>query len=160
MNRLGDDPGANPIGLGEDMTPRIVAGLLLGKTAITSIQTGTNGDIRFFLPLRPAKVSRADLLRMDMSRSNSLANFLGEFLVRRNPGRFETFVLRDDYAQQVKRCRHEHFGMWFEEPGGIRFQFHLSFLNQIFNDDISRLLGQESGENHGQDGTQRGSNYR
>ena len=81
----GDDPGVKPIGLGEDTTPRIVAGLLLGKTSITSIQVGTNGDIRFILPLRPAKVSRADLLSMSMCRSNSLANFLGEFLIRRNP---------------------------------------------------------------------------
>src|ERR1017187_5612081 len=90
----GDDLGAKPMEPGTDTTPRIVSNLLLGKTVVTSIQIGTNGDIRFFLPLRPAKVSRADLLSMDMARSNSLANFLGEFLVRRNPGRFETFVLR------------------------------------------------------------------
>ena len=134
--------------LGTDTTPRIVSNLLLGKTVITSIQVGTNGDIRFFLPLRPVKVSREDLLSMDMSRSNSLANFLGEFLVRRNPRRFETFVLRDDFPQQVKRCRHEHFGMWFEEPAGIRFQFHVSLLNRLFNDDMNMLLGQESVQNH------------
>ena len=90
---------------------------------------------------------------MGMSRSNSLANFLGEFLIRRNPGRFETFVLQDDYAQQVKRCRHENFGMWFEEPAGIRFQFHVSLLNQIFNDDLSTLIGQDSIQNHRGGGT-------
>jgi hypothetical protein len=149
----GDDPGAKPMEPGTDTTPRIVSNLLLGKTVITSIQVGINGDIRFFLPLRPAKVSRADLLSMDMARSNSLANFLGEFLVRRNPGRFEPFVLRDDFPQQVKRCRHEHFGMWFEEPAGIRFQFHVSFLNRIFNDDLNILLGQESAQDHSLDGT-------
>lgn len=148
----GDDPGVKPMEPGTDTTPRIVSNLLLGKTVITSIQT-TNGDVRFFLPLRSAKVSREDLLSMSMCRSNSLANFLGEFLVRRNPGRFEPFVLRDDFPQQVKRCRHEHFGMWFEEPAGIRFQFHASFLNRIFNDDMNILLGQESVQTHGQDGT-------
>jgi hypothetical protein len=152
MNRLGDNPGVKPMEPGTDTTPRIVSNLLLGKTVITSIQA-TNGDIRFFLPLRAAKVSREDLLSMGMSRSNSLANFLGEFLIRRNPGRFETFVLQDDYAQQVKRCRHENFGMWFEEPAGIRFQFHVSLLNQIFNHDLNMLLGQESVHNHGYDGT-------
>ena len=138
---------------GTDTTPRIVSNLVLGKTAVTSIQVGTNGDIRFILPLRPAKVSRESLLSMSMCRSNSLANFLGEFLVRRNPGRFEAFVLRDDFPQQVKRCRHENFGMWFEEAAGIRFQFHVSLLNQIFNDDINVLLGHGSVQNHGQDGT-------
>jgi hypothetical protein len=143
----GDDPGAEPMKPGEDTTPRIVSNLLLGKTVVTSIQA-TNGDIRFILPLRPAKVSRADLLSMDMARSNALANFLGEFLIRRNPRRFETFVLRDNFPQQVKRCRHEHFGMWFEEPAGIRFQFHVSLLNRIFNDDINVLLGHESVQNH------------
>jgi hypothetical protein len=143
----GDDPGAKPMKPADDPTPRIIANLLLGKTAVTSIQA-TNGDIRFFLPLRPAKVSRADLLSMSMCRSNSLANFLGEFLIRRNPGRFEPFVLRAAYDQQVKRCKHEHFGMWFEEPGGIRFQFHVSLLNRIFNDDLNMLLGHESVQNH------------
>jgi hypothetical protein len=148
----GDDPGAKPMEPGSVTTPRIVAGLLLGKTVVTSIQA-TNGDIRFVLPLRAAKVSRADLLSMSMCRSNSLANFLGEFLIRRNPGRFEPFVLRDDFPQQVKRCRHENFGMWFEEAAGIRFQFHVSLLHQVFNDDLKTLLGSESVQTHGQDGT-------
>jgi hypothetical protein len=88
MNRLGDDSKANPLEPVDDTTPRIVAALLLGKTDITSIQTG-NGDVRFILPLRPAKVSRADLLKMDMAPSNALANFRsGDCHIFRNKGFF------------------------------------------------------------------------
>lgn len=145
MSGRGDNSGAVSSG-GMNNTAKIVATLLRSKATIFAVEMNTSGDVRFAVPLYPLKINQEQLLKMPMSKSNGLANFVGEFLVRKHPDRFEALMLRSDFNCQVRRSQHGNFGMWFE-PTFLRFQFHISLLNQIFNSDMEVMLTHESVEN-------------
>ncbi len=145
MSRTGDNDGAQTVGV-IDPTARIVAGLIRSRAEPFISSINQNGDVRFALPIRPSKITRADLLAMPMVRTNSFVDFIGEYLVRKHFGRFETVILRPDYKRLVKSCQHLHFGFWFDD-GALSFQFHASFLHQLFNRELKEVLIHESVEN-------------
>src|ERR1017187_2519667 len=105
MSRIGDNDQAQPIGDSAD-TARVVVALLRARARIVGVQINDSGDVKFLLPLAPARITRADLLQMSMAKANSLANFIGEYFVRKYPEQFEPLVIRQDYNQQVRRCLH------------------------------------------------------
>src|SRR5271168_341458 len=146
MSRLGNDSGAQRVGSIHDSTPRVVAGLLRSRAEPLISSVSEIGDVRFAIPIRPSRITRADLLTMPMVRTYAFVDFLGEYLVRRHFRFFEPVILRGDYERMVKTSQHQHFGFWFND-GALIFQCHASVLNRIFNQELKGMLTHETVEN-------------
>jgi len=104
------------------------------------------GDIFFFLPIRQIGMVKNDLtVHSLLIRTRFFTDFVGELLIRYNIDDFVRYMTEsvdpNQYLSMVSRTRHGGFGLFIlEEDEALRFQFHISFLQQILSEDVNQMI--------------------
>jgi hypothetical protein len=113
-----------------------------------------DGDVVFIMKLKDLGLLKTDLENQFM-RTRFLVNFLGEFVVRDNLAIFATILTGlppTEYEKIITNSRHTDFGMVFDRLGGIiKFQMHISLVEQIMTEDVGRILINASGDDEDSD---------
>lgn len=77
-------------------------------------------------------------------KTKFFANFVGELLVRQNMEKFVNLLVKIDalnYDKSVCGYNHKNFGMSVcEQAGTLKFQFHMSLIQDILTEDINSLV--------------------
>ena len=106
------------------------------------------GFILFYAQIRNLGISKGELAAgspATIIRTRFFTDFVGELLIRNNIDEFVRHMAEqanpDQYLMLVSKTRHDHFGACIlEEEEAIRFQFHISLLQQILSEDINRMI--------------------
>jgi hypothetical protein len=104
------------------------------------------GDIFFFVPIRHIGLTKSDLTNSGtLIKTRFFTDFVGELIVRYNIDDFTRYICEqvdpNQYLAMVSRTRHGGFGLFIlEDDEAVRFQFHISFIQQILSEDISQMI--------------------
>jgi len=105
---------------------------------------GKDGDVVFSLPQKAMGLSDDDMQKYPILRSNYFTNFIGEFLVRKNIGKFLKMLLEmrpEEYKKVVCSFNHKNFGMFVcSKSKTLKFQFHISLVQSILTEDLNKII--------------------
>jgi hypothetical protein len=124
----------------------LLSRILRSSLKVTIEGMDDKGDIFFFVPIKSIGLTKSELsASSSIIRTRFFTDFVGELLIRYNIDDFVRYMLEmvdpNQYLMLVSRTRHDHFGVFIlEEEEALRFQFHISFLQQILSEDINRVV--------------------
>lgn len=105
---------------------------------------GKDGDVVFSLPQKSIGLTDEDIKKYAIIRTNYFANFVGEFLVRKNINKFLKMLLdinTDEYRKVVCGFNHKNFGMFVcAKSKTFKFQFHISLVQSILTEDLNNII--------------------
>jgi hypothetical protein len=105
---------------------------------------GKNGDVIFSLSQKSIGLTDENMKKYPILRSKYFANFIGEFLVRKNINKFLKMLLgidADEYGKVVCGYNHKDFGMDFcPKSKTFKFQFHISLIQNILTEDLNNII--------------------
>ena len=105
---------------------------------------GKDGDVVFSLPQKSIGLTDEDAKKYSILKSNYFANFVGEFLVRKNINKFLKMLLEIDadvYRKIVCGFNHKNFGMFVcAKSKTFKFQFHISLIQSILTEDLNNII--------------------
>src|ERR1035437_8456627 len=120
---------------------------IFGSERMVDIKTetiGKDGDVVFSLSQKSMGLTDDDLKKYPVLRSNYFANFIGEFLVRKNINKFLKMLLEidpEEYRKTVCGFNHKNFGMFVCPKSKIfKFQFHISLIQGILTEDLNNII--------------------
>jgi len=129
---------------GDQFPSALLARVIRADAAVTYDELTGEGDIRFSIPMRAIRLSRAAMERYPLCRTSFFIDLIGEVLVRKNIAQFVDVLKKLDatvYDSRVNAHKHRHFGLIIDEKGVLRFQFHISLVQRILTEDLNALLG-------------------
>lgn len=142
VNRFGDGI-SKPPPEAVDKTRILVAMVMLRRPSI-KFEFLPGGSIHFRLPLDNSAMSSSNLEQARLMRTRWFADAVGEYLVRTNLEKLDTFVRRAEFPDLAGLQRHTGFGLWIN-PDSLQFLFHCSLLNRLFNEHLKwELRGVET----------------
>jgi len=124
----------------------ILTRILNSPLKVTIEGIDDKGDIFFYVPVRSIGLTRSDLMNASsLIRTRFFTDFVGELLIRYNIDEFIRHmgesVDPNQYLSMVSRIRHVQFGLFIlEDEEALRFQFHISLLQQMLSEDINRMI--------------------
>jgi hypothetical protein len=124
----------------------LIARILESPMKVSIEGIDDKGDILFYVSLRHLGMTKADLtnyLRLICTRF--FTDFVGELLVRYNIDDFVKYmsesIAPNQYFAMVDSTRHGGFGLFIlDGEDAFRFQFHISFLQQILSEDVNHII--------------------
>jgi hypothetical protein len=112
------------------------------KVNIEIEKVSPDGEVTFFVGLHEFGLTKEKIFQTHIGDTKFFANFAGEYIIRKNIDLFAGIMSGLDskvYNNVVTAYTHENFGM-FVSKDKIKFLFHISLLEDILNEDISRIL--------------------
>ena len=105
---------------------------------------GGDGDIVFVIGQKELGLDDEDIKKYSIMKSNYFANFMGEFIVRKNVNKFIKLLLKmdsEEYSKTVCGFNHKNFGMFVCcKNKTFKFQFHISLLQDIFTEELNNIV--------------------
>lgn len=110
----------------------------------TVAEVTNEGDVVFDVPLQDLGLTLEAVSGNPITDSYFFANFVGEYVVRRNIAQFAEILFNIDpkvYEETVCAVGHNDFGM---EPSRthLRFRMHISLVLRILTEDCYKALQQ------------------
>lgn len=105
-------------------------------------QVTPDGEVSFAVALTDFGLTKEKIIESSLGNTKFFANFAGEMLVRGHMDMFAGILLGLDtkaYDAVVTSYQHENFGMFISREK-IKFQFHISLIEDILNEDVLRLV--------------------
>jgi len=117
---------------------------VLGSCPKASIEdVCSDGDVVFSVPLSDLGLTSESLALTPLSQTDFFANFVGEYIVRKNINQFADVLYSIDpqiYEEVVCAEEHTGFGSVISKNTIMRFSMHISLVQQILTEDFKKVL--------------------
>lgn len=99
------------------------------------------GDVYFTVDFDSLGLAEDEIYEAHIVQSRMFVNFIGEWLVRCNLDtltKYLTEIKPQEYSRMLNGTEHGNFGMFISRKR-IRFQFHISLVQRILNEDCNNF---------------------